>query len=43
MAKLDEACKAKQEVDIHALFTRLTLDIIGKLIASGVLISPIGQ
>jgi cytochrome P450 len=29
MAKLEDACDAKQEVDIHAMFTRLTLDIIG--------------
>jgi len=30
LSKLEEACEAQQEVDIHVMFTRLTLDIIGQ-------------
>jgi thromboxane-A synthase len=31
LSKLEEACEAQQEVDIHVMFTRLTLDIIGRV------------
>jgi hypothetical protein len=29
MSKLEAACDAKEEVNIHSMFSRLTLDIIG--------------